>query len=199
MKKKYQPWFIIGDNNGQVPLKRQLLGLSTIDVKGRTILDVGCAEGLTSIHLAKQGASLVHGVELRERAVEVGNSIVGFIGMSDQVKFYDGDFRNPHKALNQPGMLKRYDVVFAMASIQKLGKQAVPALRLLADVCEHTFVVRLPRPDIPSGFRKTRDVSEILAEQGFERKWQSCGYPQGDQPYPMEGGSWLAEFERTAV
>lgn len=196
MKKKYKPWFIIGNNGGQVPLKRQLLGLSTIEVERRTVLDLGCAEGLTSIHMAERGATLVHGVELRERAVEVGNSLVGFNGMSDRVRFYHGDLRYPQKALAQPGMLEQYDVVFAMASIQKLKSKAVPAMKLLTELCASTFVVRLPKPTIPAGFGKTRAVSDILTEHGFEMKWESCGHPQGDPPYPMEGGSWLAEFVR---
>ncbi|HHI81676.1 MAG TPA: hypothetical protein ENJ99_00840, partial [Rhizobiales bacterium] len=68
---QYRPWFIIGDNNGQIPLKRQLLGLSEIDVKGKTLLDVGCAEGLMALHFLDKGAKAVHGIEIRERAVEV--------------------------------------------------------------------------------------------------------------------------------
>jgi len=198
MARDYQPWFIIGDNGGQVPLKRQLMGLQNIVVEGRTVLDVGCAEGLTSIHMALNGATLVHGVELRERAVEVGQSLVGFNGMSDRVKFYHGDMRKPAEALGRRGMLDRYDVVLAMASIQKLKRQAVPVMRLLADMCAETFVVRLPAPDIPDGFKKTRMVGDILAEQGFEMKSESCGYPRGEPPWPMEGGSWLAEFSRVS-
>jgi len=196
MARKYQPWFIIGDNGGQVPLKRQLMGLQDIEVEGRSVLDVGCAEGLTSIHMAGRGATLVHGVELRERAVEVGQSLSGFAGMNDKVRFYHGDMRQPSRALSQPGMLERYDVVLAMASIQKLKAQAVPAMRLLAQMCAATFVVRLPEPDIPDGRRRTRAVADVLAEQGFAMKWEACGYPQGEPPWPMEGGSWLAEFAR---
>lgn len=196
MARKYQPWFIIGDNGGQVPLKRQLMGLQNIAVEGRTLLDVGCAEGLTSIHMAQKGATLVHGVEIRERAVEVGQSIVGFTGMSERVKFYHGDMRKPAAALGQKGMLDQYDVVFAMASIQKLRNQAVPVVELLAKMCRETFVVRLPTPEIPNGFGKSRMIPDILTEQGFEMKWESCGHPHGEPPWPMEGGSWLAEFAR---
>jgi len=197
MARKYQPWFIIGDNGGQVPLKRQLMGLQNIVVEGRTLLDVGCAEGLTSIHMAGRGATLVHGVELRERAVEVARSIVGFIGQSDRIRFYHGDLCRPAEALSQAGMLQRYDVVFAMASIQKLKRQAVPALRRLAGMSVETLVIRLPEPAIPDGYRGTRPVADVMAEQGFAMKWESCGYPRGEPPWPMAGGSWLAEFART--
>lgn len=196
MARKYQPWFIIGGNGGQVPLKRQLLGLQNIAVEGRTVLDVGCAEGLISFHLAGRGATKVHGVELRERAVEVAQSIAGYTGQSDRVRFWHGDLRDTDAALTQDGMEERYDVVLAMASIQKLGKQAVPALLRLAAACAGTFVIRLPEPTIPDGWRKTRPVAEVLAGEGFEQLWESCGHPQGDPPWPLTGGSWLSEFAR---
>lgn len=196
MARKYQPWFIIGENGGQVPLKRQLMGLQNIAVEGRTVLDVGCAEGLTSLHMSAKGAALVHGVELRERAVEVAQSIAGFTGQSERVRFYHGDMRTPERALRQKGMLERYDVVFAMASIQKLKRLAVPVTRMLAEMCGETFVVRLPEPVIPDGLRRTRRVADVLEEQGFALQWESCGHPHGEPPWPMEGGSWLAEFRR---
>ena len=199
MPKAYRPWYIIGENNGQVPLKRQLLGLQTIEVKNLTLLDLGCAEGLTSIHMARQGARLVHGVELLDRAVEVGRSLVGFSEMSDRVKFFVGDLRQAEQALTQDGLLPSYDVILAMASIQKLGKKSVPVLRHIASLCNRTLVIRLPKRELPNGFRTTTDPAKILEQQGFKMLWEGCGHPQGEPPYPMEGGSWLAKFDRVAA
>jgi len=198
MPKPYRPWYIIGKNQGQVPLKRQLLGLQTIEVEGLTLLDLGCAEGLTSIHMAERGARLVHGVELRERAVEVGRSLVGFTGMSDKVDFFVGDLKRAGETLSQNGLLPSYDVILAMASLQKLGTRAVPALGRIASMCDQTLVIRLAERALPDGFRKSADPVRVAEDHGFRMKWESCGYPQGDPPFPMEGGSWLAEFERIA-
>jgi len=198
MPKTYTPWYIIGENGGQVPLKRQLLGLKTIDVEGLSLLDLGCAEGLTSIHMAKRGARLVHGVELLDRAVEVGRSLVGFTGMQDQVKFFVGDLRDAPKALSQDGLLEHYDVILAMASLQKLGRKSVPTLQLIASMCARTLVIRLPERALPAGYHRTADPAAVIEASGFRMKWESCGHPQGDPPYPMEGGSWLAEFERVS-
>jgi len=196
MPKAYRPWYIIGENGGQIPLKRQILGLQTIEVENLSLLDLGCAEGLTSIHMAKRGARLVHGVELLDRAVEVGRSLAGFSGLSDQVRFFIGDLRQTEEALSQDGLLHNYDVILAMASLQKLGQRAVPALKHIASMCNQTLVIRLDKRALPDGFRKSADPAEIVQQQGFKMKWEGCGHPQGDPPYLMEGGSWLAEFER---
>lgn len=193
---EYRPWFILGDNNGQIPLNRQLLGLKEVDVKGKTLLDVGCAEGMMILHFLEQGAKLGHGVEIRSRAVEVAQSIAGYNKISDKAKFWEGDLRKPDMALNQEGMLSSYDVVFAMASLQKTKTKAGDVLQKIADKCDETLVVRLAFREITTGWRQKSDPVDVLAESGFELIRESCGYPKGDLPYPMEGGSWLAYFHR---
>ncbi len=198
MGQPYRPWFIIGGNGGQIPLKRQLLGLDDIDVQSKTLLDVGCAEGLMALHFLKKGARITHGVEIRERAVEVAQSLAGHIGVADKTRFYAGDLRFPDKALNQEGMLPSYDVVFAMASLQKTKRKSGLVLLKIAEKCGETLIVRLPFREVSTGWRKKSDPVELLENNGFILKRESCGYPQGDPPYPMEGGSWLALFERRA-
>lgn len=192
----YRPWFILGDNNGQIPLNRQLLGLREIQAEGKTLLDVGCAEGMMVLHFLEQGAKLGHGVEIRPRAVEVAQSIAGYISVSDRAKFWEGDLRKPDQALNQEGMLDQYDIVFAMASLQKTKSKSGEVLQKIADKCKETLVVRLPFREVDTGWRKKSDPVDLLAESGFELARESCGYPRGELPYPMEGGSWLAYFKR---
>lgn len=192
----YRPWFILGDNNGQIPLKRQLLGLSEIDVKGKTILDVGCAEGMMALHFIENGAKLAHGIEIRPRAVEVAQSIAGYTGVSDKAKFWEGDLRKPDEALNQDGMLSEYDVVFAMASLQKTKGKGGHVMQKIAEKCAGTLIMRLPFREIQTGWKTKSDPAEVLEQVGFELTRESCGYPTGKPPYPMEGGSWLGVFTR---
>src|SRR4026209_1180500 len=115
IKGAYRPWFIIGDNGGQLDIERQDAGLSQIDFKSKTVLEIGCAEGLVSLQNLNRGARLSHGVEFRERAVEVARSIAGVLGKSNSAKFYSGDIRAADTVLNQNGMLNQYDIVMAMA------------------------------------------------------------------------------------
>lgn len=199
----YRPWYIIGDNNGRVALPRQYAGLNAVDLAGKSVLEVGCAEGLVSIENLKRGARLVHGIEFRERAVEVARSMVGILGLSDRAKFYSGDIGDPDTAFNQPGMQDKYDVVMAMAVIQKVPRQGSVLRKLLAK-CTGTFVFRLGERRIYN-YRFVRtgwsfageDPVALIESEGFHMQWESCGYPEGEPPFPMEGDSWMAVFKRT--
>lgn len=143
IKGAYRPWFIIGDNGGQWDIERQDAGLSEIDFKNKTVLEIGCAEGLVSLQNLKRGARLSHGIEFRERAVEVAKSVAGVLGRNDSAKFFWGDIRNADKALNQSGMLNRYDIVITMAVLQKVHNQPEIFSKLLAK-CASTMLLRLP-------------------------------------------------------
>ncbi len=198
----YRPWYIIGDNGGQVPLTRQYAGLNAVDVAGKSVLEIGCAEGLVSLENLKRGARLVHGLEFRERAVEVARSMAGILGLSDRAKFYRGDIRNPDAAFNQPGMLGQYDVVMAMAVIQKVPRQEFVFEKFM-EKSKSTAVVRfIDRQLYRHRLLRTAwswgasDPVAVAARKGFKLTWESCGYPIGNPPFPMIGGSWLAVFER---
>lgn len=81
LKSSYRPWFKIGDNGGQWDITRQDAGLSEINFRGKTVLEIGCAEGLVALQNLKRGARLSHGIEFRERAVEVAKSIAGVLSL----------------------------------------------------------------------------------------------------------------------
>jgi len=202
IKGAYRPWFIIGDNGGQLDIERQDAGLSQIDFKSKTVLEIGCAEGLVSLQNLKRGARLSHGIEFRERAVEVAQSIAGVLGKSDSAKFYWGDIRATDTVLNQSGMLDRYDIVIAMAVLQKVPNQPEIFGKLLAK-CSSTMVLRLPEKKLYR-FRMfsrqwswgSSDPVEVARRNGFRLAWESCGYPQGKPPFPVSGEAWLGVFER---
>jgi 2-polyprenyl-3-methyl-5-hydroxy-6-metoxy-1,4-benzoquinol methylase len=200
--KPFHPWFIIGDNNGQVSVERQYSGLHVIDFAGKTVLEIGCAEGLVALENRRRGAAVVHGVEYLERAVEVARSLAGVLGVNDHVKFFQGDVRDLKQMFGQPGMLPVYDIVLAMAVLQKVPNQE----RSMADLlrrCGSTFVIRLPMRRlhrhrlIRTGWSwGACDPVEVAVKNGFELKWESCGYPRGEPPFSMEGEAWMAVFER---
>ena len=77
--KRLRGWFNIPDRPGPRTVAQQLLGLDQlfVECKGKTCLDVGCAEGMISIELARRGAIAVHGVEVSKRRVKVGRMRVG--------------------------------------------------------------------------------------------------------------------------
>lgn len=198
----YRPWFIIGKNNGQVPLERQFAGLHTVDVKNKTVLEIGSAEGLVSFEFAKRGAKMVHGVELLARAVDVARAIAHYTPYENQTAFFVGNMLDGQKAISQSGMLPTYDVVTAMAVLQKMPHQ-FRVLKEVLNKCAHTFVIRLPeRRAYRYRFLRTawsfggQDILPLIESHGFKLIWQGHGHPKGEPPYPMEGDSWMAVFER---
>lgn len=195
--KPYRPWHVIGDNGGQVRIERQWSGLSSIDMKGKSVLDVGCAEGLVSLKCESEGgAALVHGVELRPRAVEVARSLAGYSGVSGHVKFFQGDLSNPEPVLSQPGMRDKYDVVIANAVIQKVKARALRLMDAIMAKADDVLVVRLPERNVQHGSSGRVDPVAHADKAGFDMVWEACGYPAGDPPYPLEGEAWLAVFRR---
>lgn len=194
--KPYRPWHIIGDNGGQVPFDRQWRGLHNLELKGNSVLDIGCAEGLVSMRCAEEGASLVHGVELRERAVEVARSLAGYTNNAEHVKFFQADLSRPEQALNLPGMKQQYDVVIANAVIQKVKKRASRLLEAVLSKASDQLLIRLPKRAVQTKDNSTVDPVERAKAAGFEMQWEACGYPEGDPPYPIEGEAWLALFKK---
>lgn len=200
--KKYRPWFIIGENGGQMPFDRQDAGLDHVDFKDKTVLEIGCAEGLVSFANLKRGAKLVHGIEYRDRAVEVAQSLAGALGCTQQARFFHGDIRQTETVLNQSGMLEQYDIVMAMAVLQKVANQVTVFCRLLRK-CSSTMVLRLPERAL---YRHrvlkrqwswgTADPVKIAQAEGFSLTWESSGYPRGKPPFPVTGEAWLGVFTR---
>jgi SAM-dependent methyltransferase len=201
----YRPWYVIGENGGEVALERQFSGLHMIDVSGKTVLELGCAEGLVSLEMIKRGARLVHGVELRDRALEVARSIAHVTSNNDRMTFWLGNLTQIPDVLSQPGMLDSYDVVTAMAVLQKMPNQP-SILEHMLQKCRETFVIRLPvRKAFQYRYKKTAwsfngaDVVPLIEAQGFKMRWEGPGYPKGEPPFSMDGEAWMAAFDRVKL
>ena len=201
-RRPYRPWYVIGKNGGEVELERQFAGLDVIDFKGRSVLELGSAEGLVSLEMIKRGAKLVHGLELRDRAVEVSRSIAHVTENDEKMQFWCGSFSDAPAVLNQREMLPQYDIVTAMAILQKVADQPRVLAHML-DKCRETFVIRLPVPKaFQYRFRKTawsfggQDIVPLIETLGFKLRWQAGGYPkEGDSP-PIHTDAWMAVFDR---
>lgn len=112
---KGTPWFKVGAKPGDRTLDQQLMGLDPLfaEIEGKSVLDVGCAEGLIAIECARRGASAVTGFEIRSAAVETARKLVKTLAGVGQVYFETGDANHyPPNA--------RYDVVLMLAVLHKL-------------------------------------------------------------------------------
>lgn len=128
---------------------------------GKTVFDVGCAEGLIAIEFAKAGAVHVDGIELVRERVTLGKVLAGDL----PVKLFRGSLENLHHAHTDPigPMRMTYDITLALAIVHKV-KVPDRLIRYLASFTKELLALRLPNPiieDQRSNFRPI-DPREVL-------------------------------------
>lgn len=178
-------WFKV-DGKGDRSLELQLTGLDRLwpAIVGRSVLDVGCAEGLISLQCEQAGARLVLGVEIRRDAVAIANERA----FRRRVQFIPGDANTYDPA-------GRYDVVLLLAILHKLRDPSAAFERYLA-ACTELCVVRLPHDDWPvlrdprSGNRP-HDLAIAAARAGFGLEHVAEGPVADGKP-----AEWVGYFAR---
>jgi SAM-dependent methyltransferase len=135
-------WF-----DGDRTLAQQLMGLDRLwrRVPGKTVLDVGCAEGEISLECARRGAVGVLGIEIRADAVAAADhqrlhALKG--GPAESCWFQVEDANTFTPAI-------KYDVVLLLAILHKL-KDPTAAVRRYAEAAREWVVIRLPPENAPN-------------------------------------------------
>lgn len=163
-------WFFIrGIQDGYRSIEEQMRGLD-FHVSGRTVLDVGCAEGLIAQRMKQDGATLVHALEYNERLLRIGESLCG-----KEVAFFHHDVR---KGLPSQ-LLPRYDVVLLLAILHKLDAPDAH-LRMLAKRAAERVVIRLPLGSTGRIVGKHHpyghcDVNAVMPACGFRLEREAPG------------------------
>jgi 2-polyprenyl-3-methyl-5-hydroxy-6-metoxy-1,4-benzoquinol methylase len=163
-------WFHTDARPGDRTLDQQLRGLGPMleEVRGKTVLDVGCAEGLISIEAARHGATSVHGIEIVPGHIEMANQLKGDAPATFEVS--DANFYQP---------TRRYDVVLLLAVLHKLKNPSASCVRL-ADAAADLCVVRLGPIDfeIISDARSNyvrQDIGGVMRGLGFQLERRELG------------------------
>jgi SAM-dependent methyltransferase len=156
-------WFDTPGRLGDRTLENQLKGLDWLleNCSGRTVLDIGCAEGLISIELAKSGALAVHGIEIVPEHVEVGNRLRGDLPVILE-----------HADANTWRPVRKYDIVIALASLHKL-KNPTEACAAFAAAASKMVVLRLPPEHAPTiiddrSGRNPHYIGKTMERAGFD-------------------------------
>lgn len=171
-------WFKLPGRTGARTLAEQLTGLerALVDARGRTVLDLGCAEGLIAMEFARAGASAVVGIDSNDDLLKQGRLIL------DRARMREPRLRVvelQHADLNDAEECTSYDVVLALAIFHKL-RDPVGALHSWADMADELLVVRhqsgsrgvirakqYPHPEA--------DSRAILPGLGFELELEAGG------------------------
>lgn len=160
-------WFTIpGVRPGDRTLKEQMMGLRPAlnECAGKTVLDLGCAEGLIAKEFALAGAAQVTGIELLSSHLAVAK--VQCRGLN--IKFICAHLGDYIKTLET---IPQYDIVLTLGIVHKLHDPAVP-MRFAAQSAKDLLVFRAPAKKydglIKSKFTDAKcNVTEIMASEGF--------------------------------
>jgi 2-polyprenyl-3-methyl-5-hydroxy-6-metoxy-1,4-benzoquinol methylase len=118
------------------------------DLRGRSVLDVGCALGYFCFEAERRGAARVVGVELKPERYEHANLLKGVLGSG--VEFRLGDFQDGE------GVDGGFDVVLALNLLHHLS-DPVGAIRRLAALADERLVLEFPTFADPK-FRRSSGV-----------------------------------------
>lgn len=160
-------WFAIdGVQPGDRTLDEQLLGLDAIApaIKGRTVLDLGCAEGLILKHCVEAwGASGGAGVSIVPTEIMAARGLCAGL----PIALHQADLNAPWPiAMPHDG----FGVILALSILHKLADPAQALRRLAVFAADDGVVaIRLPSPiihDARSGWR-TFDVRPAMVAAGF--------------------------------
>ncbi len=182
MTKELKPWFITPGRPGDRTLKQQIKGLKDLRerVPGKTVLDVGAAEGLISTYLFDQGAAAVHGLELRPDFVEAAIEMRGDRAVTFEVA--DANDYEP---------VREYDIVIMLAVLHKL-RDPTAACKRFAAAARHMVVLRLPPKGAPTiiderSNSEKHDIGRAMADSGFQLKNAGFIGPRDE---------WMGYYER---
>jgi 2-polyprenyl-3-methyl-5-hydroxy-6-metoxy-1,4-benzoquinol methylase len=193
--KSVRPWFTIaGVQDGKVDPQRQLRGLEPLLglCAGKSVLDLGCAEGVISLNFAQAGAAVVHGIEVGASRVAVAREILA--KTSAQNRFWCFDL---NKFDEMTELDDGYDIVLCLAIAQKL-KQPDKFLRRAAALCRGHMAIRLEYPviDDPRSGAIPVDVRQLMSAE-FDLIQETDLYPTDlSRPYQPGDEGWLGLFRR---
>lgn len=130
-------WFKgVGPGQGSRTLDEQLVNLHEIlaVAKGKTVLDLGCAEGCISKVFAEQGAARVDGLSIVQGEIDIGRKLCKGLPVNlwqcDLGELGAWNDRYPDR------LLLKYDIVLLLSVIQKvqdMGKLTDQAIALTGE------------------------------------------------------------------
>jgi SAM-dependent methyltransferase len=181
-QQKVKGWFWTPGRPGDRTIGDQMKGLNWLcdNCAGKSVLDIGCAEGLISIEMAKLGAVAVHGVEIVPQHVEVANRVRGDLPVTFEVA--DANTWRPKRS---------YDIVIALALLHKL-RNPTAACAAFAEAAREAVVLRLPPEHAPTIVDERSKNEPHYIGKTMER----AGFKLRESSYGGHFGEWVGVWTR---
>jgi 2-polyprenyl-3-methyl-5-hydroxy-6-metoxy-1,4-benzoquinol methylase len=161
------------------------------DLRGLTVLDAGCGNGLYCIEAAKRGADRVVGVDVAPGMIEIANRGATAAGVQARCNFIVGQFPEASGGLSREGAFDYAILTGVLDYIQSPG----PFLAALKPLVRRALIASVPGAQPVRYFlRRTRyrllgrpdvyhysqeDVNRMFSEGGFRIKsvthWSHSG------------------------
>ena len=144
----HKGWFKVnGVQDGDRTIETQVRGLETVAERfaGKTVLDLGCAEGLIGRHLIDAwAAQSVDGVTVVQYEIDAGRKLCA----GREQRFFAGNLASVEGRTGLGMRLKKkYDVVLLLSVLHK-AQSPMPFLEWATDFAKELIVIRLPAPII---------------------------------------------------
>lgn len=181
-------WFVIpGVQPGERSLEEQIKGLADALARcaGKTVLDLGCAEGLIALEFVKAGAASVYACDCNVEAIDAAR--VAGAALNEEQRGRVGFHVRNINDLVEDELGSRpvwsHDIVLALAVLHKMHDPA-RATRYVAKATRERLVVRLPQKStgvIQSkwGDHPVCDTGAVFRKEGLRLESQQRG-PRGE-------------------
>lgn len=174
-------WFKMRGRQGARTLAEQMEGLqpALAECAGKSVLDLGCAEGLIALEFARAGATNILGIEAQPRFIEVAQGLA----------FPDGceaKFQRVNLKRVTPDDAIPHDIVLCLAIIHKLKHPEI-GLRFAARSARDLLLLRSGAGSIDGIIygkysRTPCDSAAVLRNEGFTLERTCDGAEGRDQP-----------------
>lgn len=119
------------------------------DVKGKTVLDIGCGSGHYEVEYAKRGAAAVTGIDFAPAMLDLARRLTEREGVADRCTFLQGDFTtHPFQ--------EKFDVVLAIGVFDYVA-DPLTFLKRMVERSKGKVIASFPETNLfRSRFRKWR-------------------------------------------
>jgi len=186
-----------GIRAGNWGIETRLRGLQELlsVAQGKSVLDLGCAEGMISREFCRHGAATIHGFDINLDQVRIARREVPKAAeIGTQISFHRADFGywDRFVAANRKSMNGQYDIVLLLSVLEKLPESNQDTILDGLMAFSRGWIGLRIAPET----RDSRQIIQKFSDNGFELAFENDGVP--DDPSGQETG-WLGVFRKPSA